>query len=126
MENEYSPPAYIDGNQQQPEHDWCMVDKKEIEQQQLIYIHNIIKDTLYAEFNHCSEKEIKHIVQNMNIEIKYKTITITIKKVKNISSRDIYRTIKTVVKNTLYTCSGLAIIHPLKTKSIIAIVFKLF
>ncbi len=106
------------------EDEWDIIDKKEMERQQLTYIYGIIKDTLYAEYARRSD-DVEAAVRGMDIDIRYKTIEITIKKVNARGRTGVKQTLRSAAKNILYTCSEVAAFHPLKTIGAVAIILKL-
>jgi hypothetical protein len=71
--------------------DWDIIDEKDlyaIERDQIEHIKSMIMDILYAEFNKNytgNKTKISDIIDNIDVNIKYKTINITIKKEKKIS-----------------------------------------
>ena len=109
--------------------EWDIINQEEIEREQINYIRNIIMETLYSEFaGNCQSAQI---IQKMDINLKYRTIEITIKKINIDSIKDstffgrMKKATKKISSYMVRICGEIAITHPVKTLGLLTIILKL-
>lgn len=111
--------------------DWHIVNYKEIEREQILHIKNLVEQTLYSEFNlHFGENNKKEldIIKNLNINLHYRTIEISIKKdnSQNLHFSDKIKLISKKLSNNIFKlCAEIAILHPIKTLGMLTVILKL-